>query len=275
VLVTTPIIRMRGASVGYGDRTVVHGVDFDLSQGEVVAVLGANGSGKSTLVKAVLGLAPVLAGSLELFGVPAERFHDRARIGYVPQRHTVGGAVPSTVREVVTSGRLPRMGMLGRPGARDRDAIAAAMATVNLGDRADSPVATLSGGQQRRALIARALAAGPDVLVMDEPTAGVDAESQRALAQTLTGLAAEGVTMLVVTHEIAALAPAVTRAVLVRDGHLEDLGTHGPAWDGVALLDHGHHHLDDGTGVASPVTATPTGWVGEPRLNPPRAAGNP
>lgn len=215
-----PVVRMRGAAVGYDERPAIEDVDFDLAAGEVVAVLGANGSGKSTLVRGILGLARLLEGRLELFGVPADRFHQRYRLGYVPQRHTVVGTVPSTVREVVSSGRLARRRVLRRASAADRTAVDRAIERVGLADRAGENLATLSGGQQRRALIARALASEPDVLIMDEPTAGVDSANQAVLAQTLAGLAAAGTTLLVVTHEVGPLVPLVTRAVVMRDGRV-------------------------------------------------------
>ena len=165
---TEAVVRLRRAAVGYGERRVLDAVDFTLHRGEVVALVGPNGSGKTTLVRAVLGLSTVLEGEVELFGVPAARFGERWRIGYVPQRHTVGGAIPSTVEEVVASGRLPRRRLLSRGTPADRRAVADAIATVGLADPRRSPVAELSGGQQRRALIARALASEPEVVVMLE-----------------------------------------------------------------------------------------------------------
>ena len=109
-----PVVRMRGGAVGYDNRPAIRDVDFCLEAGEVVALLGPNGAGKSTLVRGILGLAPLMARSLELFGVPAAHFRERYRLGYVPQRHTIVGGVPSTVREVVSSGRLPRKRQIGR-----------------------------------------------------------------------------------------------------------------------------------------------------------------
>ncbi|HZI96055.1 MAG TPA: metal ABC transporter ATP-binding protein [Actinomycetales bacterium] len=258
----TPVVRMRGVAVGYGARPVVHDVDLDVAAGEVVAVLGANGSGKTTLVRGLLGLAEVMAGEIELFGTPVGQGRDAARIGYVPQRHTVGGPVPSTAREVVTSGRLARQRWWARRTPADRDAVEDALMTVGLADRAGEDVARLSGGQQRRVLIARALAGGPDVLVMDEPTAGVDAPSQVALADTLRRLAASGVTLIVVTHEVGPLAGTISRAVVMQRGRIGYDGPLTPSmlgasddvdpggWD--AGWDHGHHHQpDDGS----------AGWV--------------
>jgi zinc transport system ATP-binding protein len=220
---TGPVVRTRGVSVGYDDRPVVRGVDVELGQGEVVALLGPNGSGKSTLVRGVLGLAPVLAGTVELFGVPAARFRERWRLGYVPQRHTVAGTIPTTVEELVSSGRLPRkrlFSLFSATTTADRSAVAGAVAAVRLADRARDDVGRLSGGQQRRALIARALACEPEVLVMDEPMAGVDAVNQDILAQVLTDLVRGGLTVLLVTHELGPVAPLVTRALVMRGGRV-------------------------------------------------------
>jgi len=242
------VVRLRGVSVGYGERVVVRDADLSLHDGEVVAVLGSNGSGKTTLVRGLLGLATVISGEVELLGRPVRGRRDRARIGYVPQRHTVGGAVPSTVREVVTSGRLARHGLFGRLGPADRAVVDEAIDAVRLTEHAATDVAQLSGGQQRRALIARALAAEPELLVMDEPTAGVDQASQEALAATIRTLAHRGVPMLVVTHEVGPLIDVVTRAIVVSDGEIR---YDGPL-RGAGLpehpgqhLGHDHHHLTD------------------------------
>jgi zinc transport system ATP-binding protein len=217
---TTPVIALHDVSVGYGDRPVVEHADLVVRPGDVVALVGANGSGKTTLVRGVLGLAPVLAGRVELLGHPAASFGERWRLGYVPQRHTVGGGIPSSVQEVVASGRLARRRLLSPATAADRQAVREALETVGLADRRSAPVATLSGGQQRRTLIARALAADPDVLIMDEPTAGVDAAGQVSLARTLTRLVGQGLTLLVVTHEIEPLLGLLTRVVELREGRV-------------------------------------------------------
>ncbi len=228
---TTTAVRLRDAAVSYAGQRALSGVHLDVVPGEVVALLGPNGSGKSTLVRAILGLVPLSAGTLELFGTPAHRFNDRARIGYVPQRHTVGGGVPATVQEVVSSGRLARRRLLTpwlRPA--DRAVVADTIATVGLEEKARAQVSTLSGGQQRRALIARALAAQPDMLVMDEPLAGVDLANQEILTRTLTGLVQAGTTLLIVTHEIGPLADLIGRTVLLHHGRV---GYDGPPTDQV------------------------------------------
>jgi zinc transport system ATP-binding protein len=215
-----PVIELRAASIGYGEQRVLRNATLSVRRGDVVALVGPNGAGKTTLVRGVLGLAKVLAGDVDLFGVPANRFRERWRIGYVPQRHTVGGGVPSTVEEVVGSGRLARRPLLSRTSTHDRQVVADAIATVGLTERRRAAVATLSGGQQRRTLIARALASEPEVLVMDEPTAGVDAASQVTLVRTLGRLVAQGLTLVVVTHEVGPLLDVLTRVVVVEDGRI-------------------------------------------------------
>jgi len=251
-----PVLRLRGAAIGHGPTRVVRDLDLEVRAGESVAVLGANGSGKTTLVKGLLGLADLQAGSVELFGQPLASFHDRWRIGYVPQRHTVGGPVPSSVREVVASGRLARRPWWRPATAADRAAVDDAIEVVGLDGQARRPVAELSGGQQRRVLVARALAADPEVLLMDEPTAGVDASQQRALARALRVLADRAVTMVVITHEVGPLAGVVRRAVVLEEGRCR--------YDGPLLTEmlpggHEHVHHDEPGPHRS-------GWVAEPRI---------
>ncbi|WP_344940968.1 metal ABC transporter ATP-binding protein [Sphaerisporangium flaviroseum] len=217
---TPPAFAMTAGQVSLDGRPVLRGIDLRITAGEVVAVLGANGSGKSTLIRALLGLTPLAAGSTELYGLPPGRFRDWWRIGYVPQRLSVGGGVPATVREVVASGRIARQRRLRRTSAGDRAAVTRALDSVGLTGRAGDPVGWLSGGQQQRVLIARALAGEPDTFVMDEPTAGVDAESQRHLAVTLETLVEQGKTVLLVAHELGPMAPLITRSVVLRDGHI-------------------------------------------------------
>ncbi|MEU5784745.1 metal ABC transporter ATP-binding protein [Micromonospora lupini] len=234
---STPVITVEHGAVGYDGRPVLRDVSLTVTAGEVVAVLGANGSGKSTLIRAILGLVPLGAGSITLFDRPLRQFRQWQRIGYVPQRLGAGGGVPATVREVVASGRLARRGVLRPPGAADRTAVDAALRAVGLADRASDPVATLSGGQQQRTLIARALAGQPELLILDEPTAGVDAASQEAFAGALRDFVADGGTVLLVAHELGPLRPVITRAVVVHQG--------GICHDGAVPDPAGHHAEPD------------------------------
>lgn len=222
-----PVISLTAAAFGYAGRPVVEDLTLRIHAGEVVALLGPNGSGKSTLVRGLLRLNDHLGGLVELFGTPLAGFAQRTRLGYVPQRHTLSGSVRSTVTEVVATGRLTHRPWWRPAGREDRDLVARSLETVGLGDRADAEVATLSGGQQRRVLIARALAGRPEVLVMDEPTAGVDAASQEVLSRVLHRLVGTGVTMVVVTHELAALRGIVDRIVEMDAGHISFDGTPG------------------------------------------------
>jgi len=242
-----PVVDVRDGTVALGGRPVLRGVDLTVRRGEVVALLGPNGSGKSTLVRSLMRLVPVAQGEVSLFGTPVDRFKDWRRIGFVPQRLSATSGVPASVWEVVASGRLSRRPLLHPLRKRDRVAIRDAISAVGLGDRAQDGCSTLSGGQQQRALIARALAGEPDLFVLDEPTAGVDLQSQQAFADALAELVRRGATILLVAHELGPLAPLIDRTVVLRDGRI--------AYDGPPLAsseeaDHGHHHPD----LAPPAT---------------------
>ncbi|HEX2771674.1 MAG TPA: ABC transporter ATP-binding protein [Micromonosporaceae bacterium] len=227
------VIAVDHGTVGYDGRPVLREVTLRVDAGEAVALLGANGSGKSTLIRAILGLVPLQAGAVRLFDVPLGRFRQWQRVGYVPQRLGAGSGVPATVAEVVASGRLARRGLFRPPGNADRAAVTEALRSVGLADRARDPVATLSGGQQQRTLIARALAGKPELLVLDEPTAGVDAHSQAAFAGAVRRFVLDGGTVLLVAHELGPLRPLIGRAVVVHEGRI--------AHDGPVPEPAGHH----------------------------------
>jgi zinc transport system ATP-binding protein len=227
------VFTLENGRVDLGGRTILHDVTLRVDQGEFVALLGPNGAGKSTLVRALVGLVPLAAGRLALFGTPLARFHDWPRIGYVPQRLAVGGGVPATVREVVASGRIGRTSRFRRTSSADRAAVDHALEDVGMADRAGAPVATLSGGQQQRVLIARALAGEPEVLVLDEPTAGVDADSQDTLAGALGHLSNAGGSVVLVAHELGPLESLIGRAIVLRDGEVVS--------DGPPPEPEGHH----------------------------------
>jgi zinc transport system ATP-binding protein len=228
----------RGATIGYDGRPVIDALDLRIEAGETVGILGANGSGKSTLVRGALGLATVQGGSVELFGTDRHRFRAWSRLGYVPQRETVTGGIPSTVREVVASGRLTSLRPFQPMRARDRRQVDDAIDAVGLASHATTSIATLSGGQQRRALIARALASGPDLLILDEPTAGVDHVNQQVLSAILASLRAAGTTIVLITHELGPEAPLVDRTVVLDAGTIVH---DGPPSGSDHLHDHVHH----------------------------------
>ncbi|KNB52991.1 metal ABC transporter ATP-binding protein [Streptomyces caatingaensis] len=243
-----PVISLRGATASLGSRPVLRGVDLTVGRGEVVALLGANGSGKSTAVRAIVGQVPLTGGELELFGTPKRTFRDWARIGYVPQRTTAAAGVPATVREVVAAGRLART-RLGPPRKADREAVVEALELVGMADRIKDSVNALSGGQHQRVLIARALAVRPELLIMDEPMAGVDLASQEVLAEALRTEVARGATVLLVLHELGPLEPLIDRAVVLRDGCVVHDGPPPEAVGQHALPGHDHVHPHAGPGA--------------------------
>ncbi|QEV18009.1 metal ABC transporter ATP-binding protein [Streptomyces alboniger] len=238
------VISLRKVTAELGSRPVLRGIDLTVTRGEVVALLGANGSGKSTAVRTIIGQVPVTGGDVEIFGTARRRFRDWARVGYVPQRTTAAGGVPATINEVVTSGRLSRarFGVLRRS---DREAVARAIDLVGLTDRAKDSVNALSGGQHQRVLIARALASEPELLIMDEPMAGVDLASQEVLAATLRQQVAQGTSVLLVLHELGPLEPLIDRAVVLRDGCVLHDGPPPQAVGQHALPGHDHVHPHD------------------------------
>ena len=230
---TSAVFDLTGGQVVLGGRRILDEVSVRVEPGEFVAILGANGSGKTTLVRTLVGLIPLSGGQLELFGTPLRRFRDWPRLGYVPQRLAVGGGIPVTVREVVLSGRTGRLRRGRRTGKADHAAVDHALEDVGLADRARDAVTTLSGGQQQRVLIARALAGEPEVLVLDEPTAGVDADSQDTLAGALGHLSRAGGSVVLVAHELGPLAALIGRAVVLSHGRVVS--------DGPPPQPEGHH----------------------------------
>lgn len=238
---TAPPLVVRGLDVRRDGRPVLAGVDLEVGPGELVALLGANGSGKSTLVKAAVGLLPATAGTIELFGTPLARFRDHARLGYVPQRSDSVPGVPATIGEVVLSGRLARRRLAARPTRADRAAVQHALELVGMDHLRRRPVTDLSGGQHQRVLIARALATEPDLLVMDEPTAGVDRHHTAAIADLVGELTEDGVAVLLVAHDLGPVEPHVDRAVVLRDG---EVAYDGPCGGIREDMHHDHAHHD-------------------------------
>jgi zinc transport system ATP-binding protein len=236
----TTAIAVRDGNIALGGRPVVRGVDLSVRRGEVVALLGSNGSGKTTLVRGLMGLVPWSSGDVQLLGTPQRRFNEWHRLGYVPQEGSANSGIPATVLEVVSSGRLSRRRLLLPLRRRDRVAVRAALRAVELEDQQHDAVSQLSGGQQQRVLIARALAGEPDLLVLDEPNAGVDRHNQVGLAATLRPMVESGATVLLVLHEMGPLAELIDRVVVLRHGRV--------TYDGIPPTDdsldefHSHHH---------------------------------
>jgi zinc transport system ATP-binding protein len=208
-------LRLQGVSFAYGHSPpVLRDVDLQVERGEFVAIAGPNGGGKTTLVRLVVGLEQPTSGRVELMV---------RKVGYLPQRTQAGIDAPVTVRELVTTGRASRARLIGPLSAADRMSVQEAIDRVGLSPSADRRLTTLSGGQQQRAFIAKALAADPELLVLDEPTTGVDVEAQDAIAALLQRLRSElEMTILYVSHEFGAVERFVERIVLVRGGIVFD-----------------------------------------------------
>jgi zinc transport system ATP-binding protein len=216
-----PVLEVGAVSFAYGRHPVLAGVTFRIEPGEFVALVGPNGSGKSTLLRIILGLLPPDSGDVRLFEVPPARLRDRWRIGYVPQRPVLDDHLPATVEEVVASGRLARRGWMHRPAPADRQEVAHALEAVALVDAGHALLSELSGGQQQRAFIARALVNRPDLLVLDEPVAGIDAESQRLFRDSLVHMVRDHASaVLLVSHELGAVAEDLDRLLVLRRGQL-------------------------------------------------------
>ncbi len=242
------VVLTRSLLVELGGLPVLRDVSVDIKAGELTALMGGNGSGKTTLIRALLGLIPHQRGQVELFGTPSTEFHDWSRIGYVPQRGTVN-ITQATVREVVSTGRLSTRRPFQVATAKDHDHVAAALDNVGLSDRARQPFNQLSGGQQQRVLIARALAHSADLLILDEPFAGVDLSVQASLAELIGTLNASGTTVLVVLHETGALAPLLTNSIVLREGRIVHTGTAPDSFDHYherIEVDHSSHPLLSG-----------------------------
>ncbi|ELZ22112.1 metal ABC transporter ATP-binding protein [Natrinema limicola] len=207
------IVDVKDVSFGYTASPVVEDISFTVERGEYVGMIGPNGSGKSTLLRLILGLHEPDEGQVELLGHPARAFAEREKVGYVAQDVTENTKrMPITVAEVVLMGRFPHAGF-GRVTSDDRDRARQALRTVGIDHLADRKITQLSGGQRQRAYIARALASEAELLVLDEPTVGVDAESVDAFFDLLTDLNDDGMTILLVEHDIGAVLEHTSRVI--------------------------------------------------------------
>ncbi len=195
------VIDINNVHFTYGCHPVLDGITLHVEEGEVVGVTGPNGAGKSTLLHLVMGLLRPQSGEIKLFGVPVSKFKAWYRVGFVAQQASFNRSYPATVFEVVLSGRAALRGFFRFFGREDRRCAEEALARVGMLQHRSALINELSGGQQRRVLIARALAARPRVLIMDEPTAGVDAATMQQLGELIGELRGEGITMMLVSHE--------------------------------------------------------------------------
>jgi manganese/iron transport system ATP-binding protein len=253
-------IRLEDVSAGYGDRIALDDVDLTIRRGSLLAIIGPNGAGKSTLLKVIAGLLPIRSGEASVLGGPPGQA--ARQVAYVPQAEAVDWDFPVTVSEVAMMGRYPSIGVGRRPGAVDRLAVERALATVGMTDQRDRQIGALSGGQRRRVFLARALAAAPELYLLDEPVTGVDATTQADLMDVLEAEARAGKTVVATTHDLAGAAlrfhdAALVNRHIVASGPAKDLvldqrllaETYGghvlvlpDLTGGTFVLDDAHHH---------------------------------
>ena len=211
----TATIQVQDVVVRYGDLLALDGVTLQVLPGRVTGLIGMNGSGKSTLFKTIMGMVTPDGGRVLLDGAGPEIARRTGTVGYVPQSEDVDWAFPVSVRDVVMMGRYAQQGITRRPRPADHRAVADALERVELTEYADRQIGQLSGGQRKRAFVARGIAQGASVLLLDEPFAGVDKRSEATIVRLLRELAAAGRTVLVSTHDLHALPQLADEAVLL------------------------------------------------------------
>ena len=209
----TALVSFNHATLGYGRRVILSDLTFDIPEGDFLGIVGPNGSGKTTILRAILRTLKPLAGSVS--------HAPNLRYGYVPQRDQVDYNFPLKVVDVVMMGRYDRIGLGRRPGSRDRDLACAALEHVGILELADQQLVSLSGGQKQRTLIARALVGQPNVLILDEPTSGMDLVSTTQILGLVRELhERDGLTVLMVSHALNEVANYVERIALVTSGQV-------------------------------------------------------
>jgi zinc transport system ATP-binding protein len=210
--IQTPIIKIENLNFRYDRERVLEDINLTIPKGSFLGIVGPNGSGKSTLLKLMLGLLKVKNGKIELFGTPQQKFRQWDRIGFVSQKaNSFNTGFPATVYEVVASGLAKKAGLFKRISSKYRKDIQEAIESVGMTPFAERNIGELSGGQQQRVFIARALVSKPDVLILDEPTVGVDSKNVQNFYDMLDHLNKDlGITLLLVTHDIGSISSKVT-----------------------------------------------------------------
>ncbi len=213
------IIRFKNATFRFQNRTALEDVSIEIRDGDFIGIIGPNGSGKTTFLKALLGLISPESGQVRIFDCSCEklRCEHRARIGYLPQKESIDPDFPLTVYEAVLMGRFSSLGLFHRPGREDAKIARESLAAVGLADLSEIPIGHLSGGQQQRVLIARALTQKPRVLLLDEPTTGIDIPTQRTILELIKNLHdTMGLTIVLVTHDIKMILPYIDRLAIFK-----------------------------------------------------------
>ena len=214
---TTEMLAFEHADLGYGRRTVLGDLDLVLYEGDFLGIVGPNGTGKTTILKAMLGILKPMSGQVRRNGM--------ARFGYVPQRQFIDEVFPLTVTDVALMGRYTRLGVFARPSRRDRDSVLECLRHVGIADLATRPYRELSGGQKQRTLIARALAAEPQVMILDEPTNDMDIGSEYAIMELLKHLHdVDNITIVMVSHLLNVVVNYAKKLALI-DGGLRMVGS--------------------------------------------------
>ncbi len=239
------LIEIKNLSFAYDDQLVLEDINLGINAGDFLAILGPNGSGKSTLLRLILGLLKPKQGSIYLFGHDVHHFREWWRIGYVPQRATyhVDQVFPISVKEVVEMGRLSRKKFPRFLNREDEEAVIEALRKVEMESYLERRISQLSGGQQQRVFIARAIVSQPEILLLDEPTTGVDAATQERFYDMLAELNLQGLTIVIVTHDIGIVNRHV-RQVACLNRRLIYHGTHEEFCSSPRLMEIiGDHHL--------------------------------
>lgn len=216
-----PYIELNNVSFSYDHTSVLENLSFTVRKGEYLGIIGPNGGGKTTLIKIILGLLQPTSGTISLFGKDRHDFKEKYRIGYVPQRITQAEkGFPATVFEVVRTGRIARLGFFERFKKDDTEAVERAMEISGIARYRDTLIGNLSGGERQRVFIARALASQPDVLILDEPTVGVDIGAQKTFYDFLSSLNKDhNITIIFISHDVDAVSQE-TKTVLCLNHNL-------------------------------------------------------
>lgn len=216
------IIELKDIAFSYREQQVIHNLNFAVKERDFVGIVGSNGAGKTTLLRMIVGLLPAAEGGIELFGQPIRKFRDWERIGYVPQKNAFNPLFPATVREVIMSGLYNRKNMFRRVTRQHQQKCDDALEVMRIQDIAHKRIGQLSGGQQQRVFLARALINRPDLLILDEPTIGIDAETQASFFELITHMHAHhDMTFVMVTHDLDMVKDYLGEAPVQQNGKIQ------------------------------------------------------